>query len=62
MTVHKAQGATITRPTVVELSTIAERKWPGITYTAFSRFSSIDTFALLKPLPRDLINAVGAGI
>eukprot|EP00961_Rhodomonas_salina_P252848 3417601-Rhodomonas_salina.1 len=62
MTVHKAQGATITRPTVLELNATAERKWPGITYTAFSRFSAIDTFALAKPLPRDLINAVSAGI
>eukprot|EP00961_Rhodomonas_salina_P215471 2910295-Rhodomonas_salina.1 len=61
-TVHKAQGATVDRPTVLDLSTTAERRWPGITYTAFSRFRTLDTFALPKPLPADLVKALGAGV
>eukprot|EP00961_Rhodomonas_salina_P229862 3106495-Rhodomonas_salina.1 len=62
MTVHKAQGATITRPTLLDLSTNAKRRWPGITYTVFSRFCTLEGFALAKPLPDDLVKALGAGV
>eukprot|EP00961_Rhodomonas_salina_P292471 3932962-Rhodomonas_salina.1 len=62
MTVHKAQGATIARKTLLDLTPMAERKWPGITYTALSRFRTLDTFALVKPLSADLIKALSAGV
>ena len=58
LTVHHCQGATITRETVVDLSAKAESQFPGITYTALSRFKTMTSFALANPFNSDIVSAI----
>jgi len=62
MTIHKSQGSTIVHPTVVALNSAAEQRWPGILYTALSRFSRLDMVGMEQPLHRDILLRASRGL
>ena len=43
---------------MVDLSAKAESQFPGITYTALSRFKTMTSFALANPFNSDIVSAI----
>jgi hypothetical protein len=48
-TIHRAQGRTITTKYALQVKASDETKWPGIIYTALTRFRTMTDFTLMSP-------------
>mmetsp|Transcript_36429 Transcript_36429/g.91658 ORF Transcript_36429/g.91658 Transcript_36429/m.91658 type:complete len:1054 (+) Transcript_36429:3339-6500(+) len=57
VTVHTSQGRTIASKTVIHIELHDLNRWPGILYTALSRFRNTQDFALANAITPEMIDA-----